>query len=361
MNDQTTVTPEDQEIRDLLHSAGARQELPQEDLAAIRGAARKAWQQRVAAEQDTPDPAAVGRVPLEQNATVPRRLRRQPWLALAASLTLVALSGWWWLMLSQPELVASVEVIKGAVLVEGADGVDLSLGAQLPVGAVLDTRTGAASEPVHVALRVAGGSLRLDAGSRVRLLSSRRVELLHGAVYFDSEGLRPAGSDPESETVEGGIEIETIYGLVRDIGTQFEVRLDAGDAALRVRVREGMATLGVGDEVHIAVDGEELKLQRSGAMEHTTVAPYGDAWNWVFAAAPVPSIEGQSLIEVLHWLRRETGWQLLYQDPRLQQAATKIQVYAPFEGLTPEEVLEVVMIGSGLTYRLEPGTLIIDR
>ena len=79
----------------------------------------------------------------------------------------------------------------------------------------------------RVGLRLSGGvSVRLDHGSRARLLSATAIELGAGALYVDS--------GPESPDLE----VHTSFGVVRDIGTQFEIRLDA--ASLRVRVRSGV-------------------------------------------------------------------------------------------------------------------------
>ncbi len=76
-----------------------------------------------------------------------------------------------------------------------------------------------------------GVHLRLDASSTARLDSATDVVLERGAVYVDSAGAHPTQPDASP------ISIHTPAGLVRDIGTQFEVRLD--DAGLRIRVRDG--------------------------------------------------------------------------------------------------------------------------
>ena len=77
-----------------------------------------------------------------------------------------------------------------------------------------------------------GVHLRLDASSPARVDSATDVALERGAVYVDSAGAHPTqpGASP--------ISIHTPAGLVRDIGTQFEVRgwLAPG---IRIRVRDG--------------------------------------------------------------------------------------------------------------------------
>ena len=63
------------------------------------------------------------------------------------------------------------------------------------------------------------------------LTSSERLVLIVGTMYFDS------GAATGAATGAGTLEVVTSHGLVREIGTQFEVM--STSAALRVRVREG--------------------------------------------------------------------------------------------------------------------------
>src|SRR2546427_815740 len=81
----------------------------------------------------------------------------------------------------------------------------------------------------RAALRLdAGPSVRLDAGSDLRLVSAHVLELRRGAVYVDTGARSPNGSAATASGAEGPaspIEIRTSLGRVRDVGTQFEVRL----------------------------------------------------------------------------------------------------------------------------------------
>jgi ferric-dicitrate binding protein FerR (iron transport regulator) len=96
----------------------------------------------------------------------------------------------------------------------------LSTGTTINAGDLLETGPG---QRTTVQLD-SGTSLRVDRETRLRVVSTRGVELLHGAVYVDN------GRDRGES-----IEIRTALGTVRDIGTQFEARLV--DSRLRVRVR----------------------------------------------------------------------------------------------------------------------------
>jgi FecR protein len=322
-----TESPADEvAVRELVEGAGRRPAVPAEDLAAIRAAARREWEALAAAERR-------------------RRVRRTLPLALAATLLLALGIGWWWSVRdaapAAPVRVATVELVKGDA--------GVAPGAVLTAGTAVETGSGGL-----MALRLAGGeSVRLDAGTRVRLASAIRLDLERGAVYVDSAGA--AGG--------GRLAIGTPWGSVREVGTQFEVRMDpAVGVALRVRVREGSVALvrGEGPEAPVAAGGE-LRLGRDGRLGRGRVAPQGPEWEWVLAAAPSFEIEGATLRDYLRWVSRETAWRLQYEDEALAELTETIRLHGSIEGVAPDESVSVVLPGSGLDYRLEGGALRISR
>jgi ferric-dicitrate binding protein FerR (iron transport regulator) len=221
---------------------------------------------------------------------------------------------------------------------------------ELAAGTAVETLPG--DKPARLALRLTGGeSVRLAADSKLTLASPLLLELELGAVYIDT-GRRANEA--------AAVEILTPFGIVRDIGTQYEVRLTAGeDAAVRVRVREGAVVVSHGEEVYRAAGGEELTLRRDGSIAIDTVEPHGSEWAWVLAAAPGLEIEGQTLRSYLDWVARETGWTVSFTDESLERSAATIILYGTIEGLNPEESLSVILPGSGLDYRVENGSLAI--
>jgi ferric-dicitrate binding protein FerR (iron transport regulator) len=275
---------EEEQVRHLLEEAGPRPEVPPEDLAKIKAAFRAEWEGHVRRRR-SPD----------------RRL----WL-LAASVLLAIGLGWWFWPASPPASVAGPE---------------------------LETETPAA-------FRLKGASLRLDAGSRVRLVSASEIRLERGAVYIDSQGA-------------GTVAVQTPLGTVTEIGTQFEVRLL--ESAVRVRVREGAVRV----ESHRAEAGTELTLKADGSVTQSRIAAYGPPWDWVLKAAPPIRIEGLTLEEVLDRVARETGWTVRYEDPGLAASAGEIVVHGNVEHLAPEQALEVVLPGAGLDHRVVDGVLIL--
>ncbi len=334
---------DERQVRELLAAAGPRPTVGSDDLAAIKAAARAEWLELVAAQRRLPE----RRTPSSQ------RLRLG--LALAASVMAALFLGWWWTKREAPgvmETVASVERVTGAVHVRGGrpEAEAMRVGTRLPVGALLETSDRIGQPAARLALRLSGGSsLRLDSGTRVRLVSSERLELERGALYLDS------GADGAP------VEIDTPFGTVRDIGTQFEVRLSEGGEVVRLRVREGKVALEASRGSHAAAGGEELSLRRDGSLSRGTVPSHGTQWDWVLAAAPSFEIEGRSLAAFLEWVGRETGRRVRYESPALEASAATIRLHGTIAELTPEESVSVVLPGSGLAYRLEDGTLLVTR
>src|SRR4029453_5786337 len=113
-----------------------------------------------------------------------------------------------------------------------------------------------------------GVQLRLNTASTARVDSPTDVALERGAVYVDSTGAHPARRSASP------ISIHTPAGIVRDIGTQFEVRIEVrqGGPAMRIRVRAGQvrvtyangveARAGAGEELFSSPDGSDRSINR---------------------------------------------------------------------------------------------------
>jgi ferric-dicitrate binding protein FerR (iron transport regulator) len=309
-----------QDPGELIRSAGRRPAIPEDDFASIKEATGTAWRQMVAAERS-------------------RSSRRRTIYAIAASLIVLLLGGWFWLSGTNP--FGSAEI----ATVQFATG-DLTVGDILTEGEDL--------EPSGlVALRMAGGqSVRIDGGTRLQLLSSSRLQLDLGALYVDSGPSVPAGAV---------IEVRTPLGIVREIGTQFEIRITGEAESMQVSVREGSVTIEQEAETISAARGEQLTLDREGLIARSTLATDAAHWSWVLDAAPALEIEGRTLGHYLDWVARETGWQIRYADEELERSAETILLHGTIEGMRPDESLGVILEGSGLYYLTEDGAVLIAR
>jgi ferric-dicitrate binding protein FerR (iron transport regulator) len=186
-------------------------------------------------------------------------------------------------------------------------------------------------------------TLRLDGGTRVRIASATELSLDRGAVYVDSN--------------HSGVVIRTPIGSVRDIGTQFEVRLAVD--RMRVRVREGRVDLQHGGATHSAAAGVELDADAHGGVTQHSIAKSGTDWEWIVRAAPPIHLDGRSLSEVVASVTRDEGLKPVWFDETSRSAAS-MRLHGDV-ALTPEEALDTALVASGLTSRTDGDRLIIKR
>jgi len=296
---------------------------------------------------------AAATIALERKLARHRRLRVTRGFALAASL-LIAVAGVVWIGTRTPDnlQVATAERRFGFVTLLARDTLvrqPVNAGALVTQGTSL--RTGAGS---GVALRMTSGlSLRVAAGSELAFESPNRVRLNRGALYVDTQQ-RVAATSPG----RGTLEVVTPLGTARDVGTQFEVRLV--DAALLLRVREGLVWLTHdGGEVRGRA-GEELRFIAGGVVARRAIASDDPAWDWVQTITSAPDIDDQPLSSVLAWVARETGREVRYDSPETERRAAATILHGSIRGLDPLPALETVLATSALDYRIdEDGTILI--
>jgi ferric-dicitrate binding protein FerR (iron transport regulator) len=245
------------------------------------------------------------------------------------------------------EMVAVVEQVEGAPR-RAVDAADAATGAivsrkeAIRIGEWITTDSHA-----RVALRFTkGASVRLDAASRVRPLSSTMIELAAGAVYIDTEG------------EAGRLEVQTAWATARDIGTQFEVRLL--DRSVRLRVRTGIVELSDRRRSVSGRAGTEITLSASGAASRP-IAAHGAEWDWTARVSPHLDMEGMSTAAFLENVAREHGWVVHYTDQGLAQEASQIILHGSVSGLAPEEMIRTAIAASGLDHRFESGALRVLR
>jgi hypothetical protein len=377
--------PDDEEsVRRLIESAGPRAEVPAEDLAAISAAARLAWRRQL--REDVPERAdrslageprsAAGLGRRVDEAPAPRRHERRlgsrraspaVLVALAAMLLAAAGLGWWWATrpdTASPDslaVVATVESVKGAVRITAGAEVPHPLAAGVGLLPGAELRSGAGAEAGRASLRLGSDvAVRLDAGTRLRLVSASILVLERGAIYADT------GAGAERD---GALEVRTPLGVVRDVGTRFTVRvagpdgpaLAGGEPALVVRVRDGAVRTERSGRVYVTPTGEELALHGDGRAERREIASYGPEWEWVLEAGGGFEVEGRTLREFLDWVARETGWRIVVEDAALARSASEIVLHGSLGGLRADEAAFAVLPGAGLEAELRDGTLLVRR
>lgn len=236
---------------------------------------------------------------------------------------------------TRPQAVARVELVRGIV--------DSSL-RRNPIVAGATLRTGATG---RAALRLPGGqSLRLDANTNVRVMSAQLVVLQSGGVYIDSgaQHMPP-------------VEVQTRFGTVRELGTQFEVRTED---AFVVAVREG--SVGVStplEHFHIPA-GYAATVSAAGTHD---VHPLGASEaRWSSSITPPFAIEGRTVADLLAWCSRETSLTIHYRDAETEQIARTTRLHgAPIDDARPDDAAATILPTAGLAAQRRGDVLIVVR
>lgn len=317
---------DDRAVASLLRLAGPREPVPADRMLRLKAGAHAEWRRHV---------------------TKGRRQRMIAWslsgLAAAAAIALAVRGGTG----AGPVKPAAEEF---AVVESLGAKARLTTEADLQRGGALKAGDRVAVGPQRLsldggtaALRLPGGAAVLvDGGSALQLTSARMVVLDRGAVYIDSGGTT-------------ALEVRTPMGVVRDVGTKFEVRLTT--AALRVRVRDGAVRVERDRQQHDAGPGVELVIGASGELTRRTVPVDGPEWAWTTDASTPFELEGRSLREFLDWIASENGWRLRFADAVVEDKARTTTLHGSIQGLSPEQALAAVLPTSGVEHQLEGDVL----
>jgi ferric-dicitrate binding protein FerR (iron transport regulator) len=266
----------------------------------------------------------------EWRTTVARRRRRRNALAFsaAASFAFVVLVAGWILRFAAPEADIAVTIarIDGPVSLSDSSRA-ARLGDPLTVGASVKT-----GETGRVAFAYGSGlSLRLDRSSALERVARDRFRLSAGAVYVDA----PTNAKPDE------LVIETRVGVVRHLGTQYQVR--QWHDAVEISIREGRVEIAGSDATTLAAAGEKIRISHDGRIERETISSQDPAWDWAETTAPLFSIEDRTLDEFLQWAARETGREVAYASAEAQREAENVRLRGSIDGLDPVTALSAVL------------------
>jgi len=202
----------------------------------------------------------------------------------------------------------------------------------------------------RAALDFGGGlSLRIDTGSTLQLAATDRVVLDEGALYVDAV---------KTDRGPVPLDIETIAGSVRHLGTQYQVRKLDGDVV--VSVREGRVQISGAHGTNVGEAGEQLHLSRGGDVRRSQVAATDAIWQWAADAAPDFSIADQTLSAFLSWVSRETGRKLVYRSAQAESLATSVRLRGSIDGLDADTALTAVLPTTSLrVYETNDDSLVI--
>jgi ferric-dicitrate binding protein FerR (iron transport regulator) len=265
-----------------------------------------------------------------------RQRRRVVWAALAG-LVLVATTtiSLMWPSQFQDPAARITGWSGGEVRVQGLEA-SVQVGQRLLPGTVVSI--GADS---YLALEVSGYDLRLRAGSRVHLREAE-VGLLAGDLYASGEP--DANGSPE-------LVIVTPHGVIRDIGTQFTVRVEPDQTLATVR-RGKLEVLAGGRSLRARAPSEGARQVRIGSadqgVEVTTVPATGSEWRWIYQSGREYVLEGRTAHEFLRWSTDESGLVLDYADQAAEIYARTTTLHGDIISLDPEQAVAPVLATTDL-------------
>lgn len=339
-NDRGATDRDERATARLVNLAGPRPPIPDDIEKRVYQRVREEWQ----AASTVPDGEKTYRNVKRAWRKNARRERRFQWavpVALAASIAIAAV------IVLQPTPTAQRSVPVGTVVkVIGAVSQDQlpAMGQDVYPG---DTISTAKNEGISL-LFANADSMRMAGNSTLLVKSKTEFELVRGQVYVDSG---------DRVYRDKSLSIETAFGKVTDIGTQFIVV--TGADSLEVAVREGRVNVSNDGQQLVAVAGELLQVLGSGEAETSQLQPHSDYWSWATDLAPTFDIENRSLHDFLRWAARETGRELVFETSELRLAAMRTDLHGSVSGFSPTEAIDSVMSTTRFRFRIEPGRIVI--
>lgn len=243
-----------------------------------------------------------------------------------------------------PVAVARLIATTGGADIVGSSGRTVASGETLTAGSAVLTPPGT----VAMLALEGGGELRVNAGTSIHLLAPRHVAVDRGQIYVDSGS--SAGRAP--------LTIRTPAGVVRDIGTRFDVLVQGEN--VRVRVRDGAVRLESARRADQAGAGQELSAESNGVVSIRTATTIGRDWDWILGVTRF-TLEGATLRRFLNWVETEGGRQVEFGDARLEAAVGTTVLHGSIEGLTIEQALDAILPTCGLSHRLAGNRVVLVR
>jgi ferric-dicitrate binding protein FerR (iron transport regulator) len=267
-------------------------------------------------------------------------------LAVFASLNLLRVGG------VEAERVATIDKRHGSIFVLG-DNAEVQSGNDLVAVNAGQTLVTDPDSGVGLAWS-AGGSLRLDASTRVEFLDRDTVYLHSGRVYFDSA---PIGARaPAINGAASSLRVATDFAALRHVGTQYMAQVDARRLVVSVREGEVAVDDAGSDRVASVHSGQQLSMGPGGAASLVNVSPFGDSWAWAETTAPSVNFDGRSVAEMLEWASHETGMLLVYESDEVRALAARERLNGRLD-VAPRQALEAWMPGTRLGWRIRDGEI----
>lgn len=327
-----TGSKKSDKLAELFRHVDAREKPPEAEMQAIREAVHEEWQSHT------------------------RRRKQLQWgsgFAIAASMVLaITLS----LMqggadsATAGKLLAETGRQLGTVHIRFADGNETRLtDGQVSLKSGQSIITGYQS---GLSLHWAGGAvIRLGENSELALQSHEWLKLDHGKIFIDTS---PAGHSLPAPA------IATPQGHIDHIGTAYMT--ETGSFGTRVSVREGSIRFAPnsGDalEPSLTSTGTQLLVRQNGEQSEVEINTWGEQWAWAEQLAEDYPAEDRSMEQFFQWIGRETGREVVYLTPEVQELAGKTLLHGNVT-LPPMQALELATSASDFAAELRDGQILI--
>lgn len=284
-----------------------------------------------------------------------RRRRRRLFMAAAAASVLVAVFATLNLLRVsgvEPAQVATIGKRHGSILVLG-DNAEVRGGNDLAVVTAGQTLVTDPESGVGL-LWSGGGSLRLDASTRVEFLGPDAIYLHAGRIYYDSvpfAARATAMSGPDA-----GLNIVTDFAALRHMGTRYMAEVDTHRLTVSVRDGEVAVEDAGSDRVATVLAGQQLSVGQRGAAGLVNISTFGEYWAWAERTAPAANFDGRSVAELLDWVSRETGMSVLYDSDEVRVLAARERLHGRIN-VAPRQALEAWLPGTRLGWRIREGVI----
>ena len=328
------------EIEKLLQLAGPREEIPQDVEQRCYELARREWQTSTKQPDGSNIYKRVRRA-WRRDARIDSFFR---WSLPVGGVVAAALAIF---VLIQPDPVPVISIATVSKVVQPAAASSHYLnGTTIFAG---DTISTGAGERLSLSLP-RRESLRIDEKTEIRLDAKDRFTLISGRIYADTG---------QFVYRDGGLTIETEFGVVTDIGTQFSV--SSREQRLDVAVREGRVDMSNDSSTLVVLVGQQLSMQQNMEPEFSSIDAHDGTWTW--AAELAPDFEGQnrSLFNFLKWAARETGRDLIFESDDLRMLAMRTDIHGQVSSLTPDEALLAILPTTTVRYRIEADKIVIEQ
>ena len=225
------------------------------------------------------------------------------------------------------EIAATFIASQGSVAIHGSgSGTPVVSGDDIRVGTRLKTGSDG-----RALLAAAGISIRVGGASDVTFEQVDLLRVTRGRVYIDG-GMQAEHSH--------WVDVQTPLGIIRHVGTQFEVNVAPDQVT--VRVRDGLVSMTSGNATTTLSASDQLVVAASGELQRSSVPVYGELWAWTNDLSPDFPIEGRTFDEFLRWFAHETGRRLEFDSTATEAAARATQLSGNISGLKPVEALRAV-------------------